>query len=243
MPPEPRERPRLERFHEALEEALGPEPLAAALGAGRASSWPEAVDAALRQAAPQNSRPAIALDVVLRRKGDMWAISRPGRDIMLRDSKGLHYLAVLIEAPGRDVSVLELAGAGLDEPGAPLLDDEARRSYGQRLAELEEELDEAERFADPERVARLAEERDALHAELAAAVGLGGRSRRTASSVERARKAVTNRIRDALARIEQEDSELGAHLRRSVRMGTVRIPPGAALAVVSAGRVATLRPA
>jgi hypothetical protein len=59
-----------------------------------------------------------------------------------------------------------------------------------------------------------------LQAELAAALGLGGRSRRTPSSAERARKAVTNRIRDALARIEREDPELGEHLRRSVRMGT-----------------------
>jgi hypothetical protein len=116
--------------------------------------------------------------------------------------------------------VLELAGAGVEQPGSELLDDAARSAYRRRLAELEEELDEAERFGDPERARRVADERDSLHAELAAAFGLGGRSRRTPSSVERARKAVTNRIRDALARIEREDPDLGAHLRRSVRMGT-----------------------
>ncbi|HEY1274287.1 MAG TPA: hypothetical protein VGF25_05235 [Thermoleophilaceae bacterium] len=149
----------------------------------------------------------------------VWTLSRAGRESLLRDSKGMRYPAALIAAGGRDVHVLELAGAGVEEPGAELLDDEARSAYRRRLAELEEEVDEAERFADPERLARLREEREALMGELAAAVGLGGRSRRSPSSGERARKAVTNRIRDALARIEREDPELGAHLRRSVSMG------------------------
>ena len=147
-------------------------------------------------------------------------ISRPEHEFLLRDSKGIGYLAELIAASGRDLHVLELAGAGLEQPGSELLDDAARSAYRRRLAELEEELDEAERFGDPERVRHASDERDSLHAELAAAVGLGGRSRRTPSSVERARKAVTNRIRDALKRIEREDPELGEHLRRSVRMGT-----------------------
>ena len=40
MPPEPREFARLGRLHAALEEALGSEPLAAALGAGRAARGP-----------------------------------------------------------------------------------------------------------------------------------------------------------------------------------------------------------
>jgi hypothetical protein len=150
----------------------------------------------------------------------MWAMSRPGQDVLLRDSKGIRYLAEMIAAEGRELHVLDLAGAGLEQPGSELLDEAARSAYRRRLAELEEELDEAERFGDPERVRRVSEERDSLHAELAAAYGLGGRSRRTPSSVERARKAVTNRIRDALVRIEREDPELGTHLRRSVRMGT-----------------------
>ena len=38
--------------------------------------------------------------------------------------------------------------------------------------------------------------------------------------VERARKAVTNRIRDALSRIESEHGALGGHLRRSIKTGT-----------------------
>jgi tetratricopeptide (TPR) repeat protein len=220
-PPEPREHARLDRLQTTLEGDLGPELLAAALGAGRARSWSEAVGEALRVPEPPTPpQPGAETEVVLRRSGDMWALSRSGHDSLLRDSKGIRYLAELIAADGREVSVLELTGAGLEEPGTDVLDEAARSAYRQRLADLEEELDEAERFADPERKARLGDEREALVAELAGAVGLGGRSRRTQSSVERARKAVTNRIRDTLARIERDDPELGAHLRASVRMGT-----------------------
>jgi predicted ATPase len=211
-PPEPREHARLEQLHADLEAALGAEPFAAAFGAGRARSWDDAVQAV----------PAPApVDVVLRREGDVWTVSRGGGDLRLRDSKGVQYLAALISARGRDVHVLELAGAGLDESAPGSLDDAARTAYRRRLAELEEELDEAERFADPERVARLQDERDALYAELRTAVGLAGRPRREGSSAERARKAVTNRLRDALARIERDDPELAAHLRAGLRMGTV----------------------
>jgi hypothetical protein len=45
------------------------------------------------------------------------------------------------------------------------------------------------------------QERKFLTYEVAAAVGLGGRSRRLSDDAERTRKAVTARIRDSLARM------------------------------------------
>ena len=56
--------------------------------------------------------------------------------------------------------------------------------------------------------------------QLSSAYGLGGRPRRTGDDAERARQAVTWRIRDAMARIDAAHPELGSHLRRSVRTGT-----------------------
>jgi tetratricopeptide (TPR) repeat protein len=214
-PSETREHERLDRLRARLEQALGAEPFAAAFGTGRARSWSQAVAEAMR---PQAA--AAPAEVTLSREADVWTLARAGRAVRLRDSKGLQYLAALIAAPGRDFHVLELAGSSLDEPAPDVLDDAALGAYRRRLAELEEDLDEAERFADPERVARLHDERDALYGELRSAVGLGGRPR-AGGSAERARKAVTNRLRDALARIEREDPELAAHLRAGVRMGAV----------------------
>jgi hypothetical protein len=59
-------------------------------------------------------------------------------------------------------------------------------------------------------------------AELHAASALAGRPRRLGDEVERARKTVTARIRDALRRIEQVHPELAQHLHASLRTGTNR---------------------
>ena len=89
-----------------------------------------------------------------------------------------------------------------------------------RLLDLEEEIEEADRWHDQERAARATAERDALVAELAAAAGLGGRARRLGDQAERARKTVTARIRDVIGRVERLHPALGAHLRASVTTGT-----------------------
>ncbi len=81
-------------------------------------------------------------------------------------------------------------------------------------------MDEARALGDPERAARAGEERDFLVAELAGAIGLGGRDRRMGSPSERARVSVTRAIRAALARIGDQSSALGDHLERTIRTGT-----------------------
>ena len=102
----------------------------------------------------------------------------------------------------------------------PVLDDRARAEYRARLADLDDELAEADARHDIERSARLAAERDALIDELARATGLGGRRRRLGDAAERARTTVTARIRDAIGRIERAHPELGRHLRASIVTGT-----------------------
>ncbi len=57
-------------------------------------------------------------------------------------------------------------------------------------AELEEDLSEAEWWADQARAAKLRAERDAVLDQVRAATGLHGRQRRTGSAGERARVAV-----------------------------------------------------
>ena len=55
---------------------------------------------------------------------------------------------------------------------------------------------------------------------LAEAFGLGNRDRATGSSAERARTAVTYRIRASLKRINEVHPELARHLTNAVRTGT-----------------------
>jgi hypothetical protein len=159
-----------------------------------------------------------------RRDGEVWTLVFAGRRAQLRDAKGLRDLAVLLGAPGQEVAAADLV-TGTARPaqafGAdPVLDERARAEYRTRLAELDDELAQADAHHDIERSARLAAERDALIDELARATGLGGRRRRLGDAAERARTTVTARIRDAIGRIERAHPELGRHLRASIVTGT-----------------------
>jgi hypothetical protein len=62
-----------------------------------------------------------------------------------------------------------------------VLDTEAKEAYRRRLQELGEELHEGRAWHDPERIARIEEEIDAVTDELARATGLGGRDRQAPS--------------------------------------------------------------
>jgi hypothetical protein len=172
---------------------------------------------------PVGPPPAPSGTNVFRRDGELWLVGLQGSTTRVRDSKGMRDLARLLARPGEEIHVLDLVADGPtlreDAPGDPI-DAAARRQYQARLLELEAELTEADDRADVARSEQLHEERDALVAELSGAYGLGGRARRRGDSSERARSTVTQRVRDAIARVEASDGPLGAHLRRSVRTGT-----------------------
>jgi hypothetical protein len=184
--------------------------------------------------APSARAPAGA--AVFRREGEYWSILYDKDAFRLKDSKGLRYLARLLAAPDEELHALELVGAdgaglrtvavddnlkvsGFGDAGE-LLDAQAKAAYRQRLDELRGEIEEAEAWNDPERAAKAREELEFITGELSAAVGLGGRDRRAASSAERARVHVTRAIKSALARIDEHSRSLGDHLKRTVRTGT-----------------------
>ena len=162
----------------------------------------------------------------LRRSGQVWLVEWRGRRSTVPDCKGIRDLAVLLARPGQPVPALELVEATGGPPAAaaggslgPVLDATARRAYRQRLADLEGELAEAEENADLGRLERLRAERSMLAAELAGALGLGGRARFAGDPAERARKAVTMRIRAAISAVAAQDDALARHLRNAIRTG------------------------
>jgi hypothetical protein len=163
---------------------------------------------------------------LLQRSGPAWVVEWRGRRSTVQDCKGIRDLAVLLARPGEPVPALELVEAAGGPPAAaaggslgPVLDATARRAYQQRLTDLEDELAEAEEYADLGRVARLRAERSMLADELAGALGLGGRARFAGDPAERARKAVTMRIRAVTGVIAAQDDVLARHLRNTIRTG------------------------
>src|SRR5262249_56647675 len=115
----------------------------------------------------------------------------------------------LVRDPGTELHVLDLVATsvGPDDgttvidtgDAGELLDADARTAYRRRLADLEGELEEAERFNDPGRAARARAEVEFLTAELRRAVGLGGRNPPPAAAGERARPDPTRAPRPAIA--------------------------------------------
>ncbi len=161
-------------------------------------------------------------------EGEYWTVRCAETTFRLKDSLGLQYLVRLFADPGREIHVLDLvgerAGAGANEAvdtgdAGELLDDEARRSYKDRLEDLRETLAEAESFGDGARAARARAEMEMLAAELGRAVGLGGRVRRAGGAAERARSAVQRRIKNALERIGEHAPALAGYLGRTVKTG------------------------
>jgi hypothetical protein len=157
------------------------------------------------------------------RDGRVWQLGWQGRASVVPDAKGMRDLAILLSRPGQPVAALDLvaATAGPDATAAgadlgPVLDATARQAYRKRLADLDAAIDSA---TDAGQLDRLHTERDAIARELAAALGLGGRPRQAGDPVDRARKAVTMRIRAALHAIESADPALARHLRNAVKTG------------------------
>jgi tetratricopeptide (TPR) repeat protein len=178
---------------------------------------------------------------VFRREGDYWSVVFEGRTVRVRDLKGMRYLAQLLAHPGREFHVLDLVAAetgqrmALGDAGE-ILDERAKTAYRRRLAEIEDDIEQARALGDARREAQADAERDFLVRELARAVGLGGRDRRAASASERARSGVTRAVRHGIARIGEHHPQLGEHLNRTVRTGTycAYIPePGARAAWTS----------
>jgi tetratricopeptide (TPR) repeat protein len=162
---------------------------------------------------------------VFRREGDYWSVVFEGRTVRVRDLKGMRYLAQLLAHPGREFHVLDLVAAETGQQMAlgdagEILDERAKSAYRRRLAEIEEDIEQARALGDDRREAQADAERDVLVRELAHAVGLGGRDRRAASASERARSGVTRAIRQGIARIGEHHHELGEHLNQAVRTGT-----------------------
>ncbi|MEV0620486.1 AAA family ATPase [Nonomuraea sp. NPDC050404] len=169
-----------------------------------------------------------------RREGAVWSLVFAGRAAHLPDAKGLRDLHTLLGHPGEDLPAVvlldpeggEVVVAASRMGGDEVLDEEAKARYRRRLARLDEEIDLATGLGDDRRAAEFDEERAALLAELRAAAGLGGRTRRLGDEAERARKTVTARIRDTLRKLDHAHPELAAHLRASISTGaTCRYRP------------------
>lgn len=160
---------------------------------------------------------------VLTRDRESWTVTFAGVSARLPDTKGLRDLAQLLSSPGTEIAAAELVVAGAAAEvrlGAdPVLDEQARAAYRARLQALARDEEAADQSGNVDRSRSVRREQEQLLAELGKASGLGGRARLLGDATERARKAVTARIKDATKRIETRHPALAAHLHESIHTG------------------------
>jgi len=168
---------------------------------------------------------------------DYWTIRYQGHVGLIKSTRGLHYLAILLRDPGREFHVRELlahpldasapsAGVAVPEQvtgglfyGFPVLDAQAKAEYKRRINELRDELEEAEQVNYAHRKTEIQNELQAICHHLAYAVGLRGKDRKTCSDTERARSAITKCIKKAIRKIGEAIPSLGYHLADSTKTG------------------------
>jgi TolB-like protein len=153
------------------------------------------------------------------RRADGWELAFDGRAATVPHAKGCQDLALLLGAAGERIHCMEIAGRVAEGDAGEAMDAKARAACQRRIRELQADMAEAERHNDFARSERFGAELDGLIDQLSAAMGLGGRARRLGDPAEKARTAVTWRIRSAIRRIGKAHGALGRHLAMSVRTG------------------------
>lgn len=119
----------------------------------------------------------------------------------------------------REPSLHVAGGGGMRFQPEAGTQDEYRRRWNE-IKEDEEELQQAERENNQERVIELKEVIDWRKRQLAADIGIGGRERTTAEPYEKARKAISNAINRGLRNIVEEHPALYEHLDAAIKQGT-----------------------
>jgi TolB-like protein len=156
-----------------------------------------------------------------RKINKLWELGFENCTVQLPEVKGFVDLSLLLSRPGEKMHCAELMGSPVSyNDGEDVLDEKAQRSYKKRIRELQEELEESEAMNDIGRSQLIREEMDKIIDHLSKSLGLGGRSRKIGATSERARTAVTWRIRNAIRKINEVHPRLAKHLSNTVQTGT-----------------------
>jgi hypothetical protein len=152
--------------------------------------------------------------------GSLWEWSFEGQQGYLPEVKGFQDILKMITHPGQLFHCTELMDAVVIERGERLLDAEAKRQYQMKIREIHSEISDAESCNDYVRSAALHQEYDTLVDHLSKSLGIRGAAREAGNTVERARSAITWRIRSAISKLEKVSPGMGKHLSNSIKTGT-----------------------
>ncbi len=155
------------------------------------------------------------------KNGELWEVRFQGKSATLVEVKGFYDIHQLLAESGKAFHCTELMGTQFRETaGAVLIDQQAKQEYRARIRQLQTTIEEAEALNHQQQLMDARMEYENLLDHLSAAMSLGGRSRKVGSTTEKARSAVTWRIRSAIKKIEAVHPELAEHFSQHIKTGT-----------------------
>ena len=180
---------------------------------------------------------------IFQNKGTFWEITYSAKPFILQETRGLADIITLLKNPGRDIPASELCQLGnddsatlarasdqelfeeglteseIDADGEPILDDEAKRRYRERIEELQEQKKTATGCGKYDEAQKAEEEIEDITRELTSKTGLGGKSRKFRGQSDKARLAVLDRIKSALSKVREQDDALAKYLETTIETG------------------------
>lgn len=161
--------------------------------------------------------------------GDSWLVRFDGgENLMVRHQKGFVYLAVLLEHPGEDVSVLDLTKTLNENEGqsflsgtAEFIDVQALREYRRRIEAIRNRIADGD-YRSAEEKAALEQEQTKICNEVRNAVTATGHLRKRNSQLDKPRQAVYRAIQRAIESLKSAGAEdMAEHFEQCIRTGNL----------------------
>lgn len=176
-------------------------------------------------------------------QGEYRILSFNGKTVSMKNRAGMDYVAYLLRHPRQEFSCVQLrlivneapsegqvhyskmSGEELEEENLhvaesqpmELIDKKAAREIKAKMQDLMEELEEAKQNNNWYREEELRKELEQYQEYLGTSTNQNGRPRKSPSTAERARKAVTMAVARSLDAIQKHHDSLGRHLKLSIR--------------------------
>ncbi|MEA3278357.1 MAG: hypothetical protein U9Q81_24300 [Pseudomonadota bacterium] len=180
--------------------------------------------------------------------GDHWTITYLGRIGIFTNTVGMRYIAYLMQHQGEEILVSDLyyaikprepgtadpvhspmSEAQLGEMGlsvgdlghaGDVLTPEGKQRLEADVRRIQDRIDDAVELGDQEKQAELEAQQEEILRHIATQSGLGGRTRKASSAIEKIRTSVTKRIKADIKKISKTIPDLGRHLDQAIHTGT-----------------------
>lgn len=161
--------------------------------------------------------------------GDSWLVRFDGgENLMVRHQKGFVYLAVLLEHPGEDISVLDLTKTLNENEGrsflsgtSEVIDVQALKEYRRRIEAIQTRIGDGD-YDSAEEKAALEQEQIKIRNEVRNAVTATGHLRKKNSHLDKPRQAVYRAIQRAIESLKSIGAEaMAEHFEKYIRTGNL----------------------